>query len=165
MRTIPLLCFLSFAADAIPQQSNETLLSATETAYPVPEYAQRTNQLYQARLRDMGSIFANDQLDGVQLGFSDPTLLANSNIESAFQQQSSCITCHALASISARGAYFNIVNKSGGNNRLLHRQSACHDRLHQAGFCMVAEDGVEGKELPAPGEMTNEHTLVPAHLF
>lgn len=63
----------------------------------------------------MNSVFANYQLDGVQLDFQDPTLLANSNIESAFQPQSSCMTCHATASITKNGAYFNIVDKSGGN--------------------------------------------------
>ncbi len=35
-----------------------------------------------------------------------PTLLANSTIESAFQTQSSCITCHALASIKPNGELF-----------------------------------------------------------
>ena len=82
---------------------------------PIPDYAQQANQAYQQALQEMGSIFANYQLDGVQLDFQDPTLLANSNIESAFQQQSSCMTCHALASITPQGRYFNIVNKSGGN--------------------------------------------------
>ena len=82
---------------------------------PIPDYAKQANQAYQQALQSMGSIFANYQLDGVQVGFQDPLLLANSNIESAFQPQSSCITCHALASITPRGKYFNIVNSSGGN--------------------------------------------------
>jgi len=81
----------------------------------IPDYAQRANQLFQPRLRDLKSVFANYQLDGVQLSFQDPTLLANSNIESAFQSQSSCSTCHATASITQNGKYFNIVNNSGGN--------------------------------------------------
>ncbi|MCI0487222.1 MAG: hypothetical protein L0229_11550 [Blastocatellia bacterium] len=82
---------------------------------PIPDYAAQANQVFQQALRGMGSIFANYQLDGVQLDFQDPTLLANSNIESAFQSQSSCITCHALASIKPNGAYFNIVDRQGGN--------------------------------------------------
>jgi len=44
-----------------------------------------------------------------------PTLLANSTIESAFQTQSSCITCHHLASIKPNGEYFNLANTQGGN--------------------------------------------------
>jgi hypothetical protein len=82
---------------------------------PIPDYAQQANQYFQPALQGMGSVFANYQLDGVQMDFQDPTLLANSNIETAFQPQSSCMTCHKLASIKPNGAYFNIVNKQGGN--------------------------------------------------
>jgi hypothetical protein len=40
---------------------------------------------------------------GVQTQFTDggaPTLLANTQIETKFQKSSSCISCHALASVS-----------------------------------------------------------------
>ena len=94
---------------------NNANFTAAKLEIPIPDYAKQANQAYQKALRDAGSIFANYQLDGVQLDFQDPTLLANSNIESAFQSQSSCITCHALASIKPNGAYFNIVNSQGGN--------------------------------------------------
>ena len=80
---------------------------------PIPDYAVQANKTYQQQLQ--GSVFANYQLDGVQLKFDDPTLLANSTIETAFQKESSCMTCHALSSIKPNGAYFNIVNKQGGN--------------------------------------------------
>jgi hypothetical protein len=82
---------------------------------PVPEYARQANQIFQQQLQALGSVFANYQLDGVQMDFNDPTLLANSNIESAFQSQSSCMTCHALATIKPNGARFNLVNNQGGN--------------------------------------------------
>ena len=80
---------------------------------PIPNYAVQANKTYQQQLQ--GSVFANYQLDGVQLAFEDPKLLANSTIESAFQTESSCMTCHALSSIKPNGAYFNIVNNQGGN--------------------------------------------------
>lgn len=94
---------------------------------PIPADAQAANKTYQDKLRAGNSIFANYRLDGVQTTFTAPkdardeqsarvaTLLANSNIESAFQPQSSCITCHGLASITPTGKYFNMVDSRGGN--------------------------------------------------
>lgn len=87
---------------------------------PLTNEVTTANTKYQQQLQDAGSIFANYQLDGVQTEFTDPsdgspTLLANSNIESAFQSQSSCITCHSLASVTPEGEYFNMVDSSGGN--------------------------------------------------
>ena len=94
---------------------NNAKFTQSKLELQIPDYAKQANQVYQQALRGVGSIFANYQLDGVQLEFQDPSLLANSNIESAFQSQSSCMTCHALASITPKGAYFNIVNSQGGN--------------------------------------------------
>lgn len=91
---------------------------------PIDPATQAANAKFQSALREAGSIFANYQLDGVQTTFTQPgtqpntqtpTLLANSTIESAFQTQSSCSTCHSLASISPSGQYFNIVSTQGGN--------------------------------------------------
>lgn len=88
---------------------------------PISSAVQAANTQHQQALQAAGSIFANYQLDGVQTTFTEPTdpstatLLANSNIESAFQTQSSCITCHSLASIKPDGEYFNMVDTSGGN--------------------------------------------------
>ena len=66
----------------------------------------------------MKSIFANYQLMGTQWQFVDasgkPLLLANSQIETAFQQASSFVTCHAVASYSATNGYFNIVKQQNG---------------------------------------------------
>lgn len=91
------------------------LYTQAKLELPVPDYAVKANQTYQPQLQTQGSVFANYQLDGVQLEFNDPTLLANSTIESAFQKESSCMTCHATAAIQSNGAYFNIVNNQGGN--------------------------------------------------
>jgi hypothetical protein len=86
---------------------------------PIPDYAVQANQEYQTRLQRARSIFANYQLDGVQLDFNDatgkPILLANSNIESAFQSESSCMTCHATSSVKPNGEHFDFVDRSGGN--------------------------------------------------
>jgi hypothetical protein len=95
-----------------------------------PQYTQATNQLpiapavkaanqkYQSALKGAGSIFANYQLIGTQWQFvnqaGQPLLLANSQIESAFQLASSCTTCHSTASYSTTNGYFNIVKQQNG---------------------------------------------------
>lgn len=94
---------------------NNPTFTQAKLELPIPDYAVQSNKTYQQQLQAQGSVFANYQLDGVQMSFNDPTLLANSNIESAFQKESSCMTCHSLASIQANGAYFNLVNNQGGN--------------------------------------------------
>jgi hypothetical protein len=43
-----------------------------------------------------------------------PILLASSQIESAFQHSSSCITCHGTASYSVSEGYFSFVDESDG---------------------------------------------------
>ena len=54
-----------------------------------------------------GTKWEHYRLRGTQVNFIDSigtaTLLANSQIESPFQRQSSCITCHALATIDRTG--------------------------------------------------------------
>ncbi len=93
--------------------------TAARLELPIASDVQAANRYYQGALA--GSVFANYQLDGVQTTFtvpgqpSQPTLLANSTIESAFQPQSSCITCHSLASIKPDGEYFNLAYTQGGN--------------------------------------------------
>ncbi len=55
------------------------------------------------------------ELIGVQFQFGqDPILLANSQLESAFQSQSSCIACHSTAAFSAQNGYFNFALKKDG---------------------------------------------------
>ena len=85
---------------------------------PVPAAVQQANRKYRAALKKAGSIFANYQLMGTQWQFVDAAgkaiLLANSQIESAFQLASSCATCHSTASYSAANGYFNIVKQQNG---------------------------------------------------
>jgi hypothetical protein len=85
---------------------------------PIALTVKAANQTYQSALKGAGSIFANYQLIGTQWQFVDfagkPLLLANSQIESAFQLASSCTTCHATASYSATEGYFNIVKQQNG---------------------------------------------------
>ena len=45
---------------------------------------------------------------------TNPTLLANSQLESAFQSQSSCFACHDTAAYSAKKSYFNFAMKEQG---------------------------------------------------
>jgi hypothetical protein len=85
---------------------------------PIAPAVKAANQKYQSALKGAGSIFANYQLIGTQWQFVDfagkPLLLANSQIESAFQLASSCTTCHSTASYSATDGYFNIVKQQNG---------------------------------------------------
>jgi hypothetical protein len=85
---------------------------------PIAPAVAQTNQKYRTQLKSMGSIFANYQLMGTQSQFVDdagkPLLLANSQIETAFQRSSSCVTCHAVASYSATNGYFTIVKQQNG---------------------------------------------------
>ncbi len=84
---------------------------------PQSQATQQANQKYRAALKSAGSIFANYQLIGAQWQFvagGKPVLLANSQIESAFQLASSCATCHATASYSVANGYFNLVKQQNG---------------------------------------------------
>jgi hypothetical protein len=97
----------------------DSQFTAARLELPITPEDQAANRSHQSALGT--SVFAKYQLDGVQTEFTvpgnpnQPTLLANSTIESAFQTQSSCITCHNLASIKANGEYFNFTNTQGGN--------------------------------------------------
>jgi hypothetical protein len=85
---------------------------------PIPAKVQQINASMRQALANEKSILENYQLIGIQYQFTDShnkdTLLANSNIESAFQKTSSCITCHSLASYSVNKGYFNIVKARDG---------------------------------------------------
>jgi hypothetical protein len=90
------------------QATNKLALSPATT---------QANQKYRAALGGVGSIFANYQLIGAQWQFvagGKPVLLANSQIESAFQLASSCATCHSTASYSVANGYFNFVKQQDG---------------------------------------------------
>jgi hypothetical protein len=81
---------------------------------PIPPDVQALNDEVHAAL-PAGSPWKYYNLRGTQIDFVDasgqPTLLANSLIESDFENSSSCITCHALASrgesSQGRLAFFN----------------------------------------------------------
>lgn len=85
----------------------------------IPASAQSANETYQALLA--GTVYDQYQLVGTQIAFTEDdkaTLLANSQIESAFQTESSCITCHYTATISKEtsGALrFSFVDTTDGN--------------------------------------------------
>ncbi|MDA1275495.1 MAG: hypothetical protein O2960_15855 [Verrucomicrobia bacterium] len=90
----------------------------TKASYelPIPPSAVQANQTHQSALKAQGSIFANYRLNGVQLDFNSPKRLANSQIESAFQSDSSCITCHSVAASKAQPSFewFSVVDADGG---------------------------------------------------
>lgn len=68
---------------------------------PIAPSVVASNQQMQKALQ--GTKWANYEMIGVQTsaGTSDkPVLLANTQIESAFQTRSSCLTCHAIASVA-----------------------------------------------------------------
>lgn len=87
------------------QNVNDAQYTKAVNKLPISPTVAKANQKYRDALQKLGSIFANYQLIGTQSQFVDaagkPTLLANSQIESAFQQASSCVTCHSTASYSA----------------------------------------------------------------
>ncbi|MDJ0902983.1 MAG: hypothetical protein QNJ55_29700 [Xenococcus sp. MO_188.B8] len=84
----------------------------------IPEDAQAVNRQIRPLLQEKGTKYANYELVGTQIDFNKPTLLANSQIESHFQHASSCITCHAFASITTQdtGPFrLSFVDTRGGN--------------------------------------------------
>lgn len=75
------------------------------------ENAITANSEYQASY----PFLANYELIGVQWNFDEPPeLLANSQMESAFQSRSSCIDCHFTAAYSPQQGYFNFATKTDG---------------------------------------------------
>jgi hypothetical protein len=80
----------------------------TNSTGPTPA-AQPVNTDFQARYPAL----AQYELIGTQ-SKTTPTLLANSQLESAFQSQSSCFACHATAAYSKKNGYFNFALKEQG---------------------------------------------------
>lgn len=84
----------------------------TSLKLPISDAVQALNKEYQQKLA--GTVLANYQLDGTQTTFNGPPLLlANSQLESAFQASSSCISCHVTASYSVQNGYFNYAMPTG----------------------------------------------------
>jgi hypothetical protein len=67
-----------------------------------------------------GTVWENYRLRGTQVDFTtargDITLLANSQPEEGFQKTSSCITCHARATIATDGTRLCIFEPSGNGH-------------------------------------------------
>lgn len=82
------------------QVNNESCTQVTRRD-PIPANIAALNKKMQGLLA--GTKWQNYELVGVQTsaGTNDnPVLLANTQIETAFQSRSSCLTCHAIASIA-----------------------------------------------------------------
>lgn len=89
--------------NAIPPTPMTNSTGPTTAAQPV-------NTTFQANFPAL----AQYELIGVQSN-TTPTLLANSQLESAFQSQSSCFACHGTAAYSTKKGYFNFaLNQQGG---------------------------------------------------
>jgi hypothetical protein len=91
----------------LPQYQNTPPNSQLNKGYPSP-----TNQLSPALLQMLGTIgpeWVNYRLKGSQIDFTDATgraiLLGNSITEAGFVQTSSCMTCHAQASVDSTGLF------------------------------------------------------------
>ncbi|MDR0279563.1 MAG: hypothetical protein LBJ37_16915 [Paucimonas sp.] len=80
----------------------------TNSTGPTPA-AQSANSEFQGAYDDLSQY----ELIGTQLQ-TTPTLLANSQLESAFQSQSSCFACHDTAAYSKDKGYFNFALKQQG---------------------------------------------------
>jgi hypothetical protein len=83
------------------EQVNNESCTDVKRSFPIPANIVTVNKQMQMLLS--GTKWKNYQLVGVQTaaGTADnPVLLANTQIESAFQSRSSCLTCHAIASVA-----------------------------------------------------------------
>jgi hypothetical protein len=92
------------------------MLPQYQTTPPNPQlnqgYPSTTSQLSPALLQMLGTIgpeWVNYRLKGSQIDFTDATgratLLGNSITEAGFVQTSSCMTCHAQASVDSTGLF------------------------------------------------------------
>ncbi|MGR3889790.1 hypothetical protein [Pseudomonas sp. 1152_12] len=88
--------------NAIPPTPMTNSTGPTTAAQPV-------NTSFQASYPAL----AQYELIGVQSN-TTPTLLANSQLESAFQSMSSCFACHSTAAYSPSKGYFNFALKKQG---------------------------------------------------
>lgn len=116
---------MHITSKALPQWAWTTFENVNNAKYTtsiielgIPAAAQAVNEQIRPLLQEKGTKYANYQLVGTQIDFNQPTLLANSQIESDFQHDSSCITCHAFASISSKDTgplRLSFVDTTGGN--------------------------------------------------
>lgn len=83
---------------------------------PIPPAVAALNAQMQAQVA--GSPWQYYQLRGSQWSFvvdNQPVIVANTQIETQFQQSSSCMTCHALASVGAKSSRAEMWNMANGN--------------------------------------------------
>ncbi|MEZ4513614.1 MAG: hypothetical protein R3C62_17240 [Chloroflexota bacterium] len=83
---------------------------------PIAPAVAKLNEAMQAQL--VGTPWQYYQLRGSQWSFmqdDQPVILANTQIETQFQQSSSCMTCHALSSIGASNSRAEMWNFADGN--------------------------------------------------
>jgi hypothetical protein len=85
------------------EQVNNGTCTDVKRLTPIPADIAAVNKRMQTLLS--GTKWKNYELVGVQIdaGTTDnPVVLANTQIESAFQSRSSCLTCHAIASVATQ---------------------------------------------------------------
>lgn len=67
----------------------------------------------------LGEVWKNYRLNGSQINFTDmvgrPTILANSIIEAGFEASSSCVTCHAMATVGPDGSRLSFFPPQTGS--------------------------------------------------
>jgi len=83
------------------EQVNNEKCTQVKRLEPIPGNIAAVNAQMQKALA--GTKWANYELVGVQIAATDggkPVVLANTQIETAFQSRSSCLTCHAIANIA-----------------------------------------------------------------
>src|ERR1700682_3036792 len=83
------------------EQVNNLSCTAVQRRDPIPDNIAKVNKQMQTLLA--GTKWKNYELVGVQTSAGtadDPVVLANTQIETAFQSRSSCLTCHAVASVA-----------------------------------------------------------------
>ncbi len=93
-----------------PQTTNAPVVA------PVSPAVAKLNETMQAQLA--GTVWQSYQLRGSQWSFmlaNQPVVLANTQIETQFQQSSSCMTCHALSSIGASNSRADMWDYAHGN--------------------------------------------------
>lgn len=125
---------LHITSNVVPQwfwctfeQTENAETTKVKLKLPIPAAVQQSNAAMQKAFA--GTFWAYYQLDGVQMNYiqhpdaaacpqdSEASCLANTQIETYFQESSSCITCHSLASIGPKGSRFNFWNYAGGNQQ------------------------------------------------
>lgn len=103
------------------EQIDNPAVTGIQPLDPIPPDVQAMNQVVQASFAESfpDLPWQYYELRGSQIDFVDeqgqPTVLANTLIETDFQRSSSCITCHALATrgslAQGRLAFFNITDE------------------------------------------------------